>query len=362
MALSVNITKRLGDFQLRAAFEADQECLALLGASGCGKSVTLQCIAGTMTPDGGRIVLDGVTLFDSEQKINLPPQKRKVGFLFQQYALFPNMTVRQNIAAAAADKKTRDARTAEKLRQFRLEDAAELKPSQLSGGQQQRTALARMLMAEPRILLLDEPLSALDSYLRYRLELELAEELDQFHGTVLWVTHDRGEAFRNCSRICVIDRGISQPVCTTEDLFHAPRTEAAARLSGCKNYANAIPQGSCIRIPEWNLVLDCGREVPDEINRVGIRSHHVVPATQEINAFDCRVIRVISDVFSEIVLLRPAGTEENAPYLRMELKKSAWLEFAGLEILRVSVLPENLLLLSQRKENQNVPGSSCNSK
>ena len=128
MTLFVDIRKKLGEFQLDVKFQTGVETMALLGASGCGKSVTLRCIAGIMTPDEGKIILDGVTLFDSGQKINLPPQKRQIGYLFQQYALFPNMTVRQNIAAAVADKARRDAVTAQKLRQFRLEDAADKRP------------------------------------------------------------------------------------------------------------------------------------------------------------------------------------------------------------------------------------------
>ena len=227
MALSVDIRKALGNFHLAVQFDAGDETLALLGASGCGKSVTLKCIAGILTPDEGHIELDGVTLYDSASRINLPPQRRQVGYLFQQYALFPNMTVRQNIAAAVRDKARRQTEVAEKLRQFRLEAVADQKPGQLSGGQQQRCALARILASEPTAILLDEPFSALDSYLKYQLELELAETLGGFPGTVLWVSHDRGEVFRNCRRVCVIDRGRSQPVTTLGELFRSPGTEAA---------------------------------------------------------------------------------------------------------------------------------------
>ena len=125
MALSVDIRKALGNFHLVVQFDAGDETLALLGASGCGKSVTLKCIAGILTPDEGHIELDGVTLYDSASRINLPPQRRQVGYLFQQYALFPNMTVRQNIAAAVRDKARRQTEVAEKLRQFRLEAVAD---------------------------------------------------------------------------------------------------------------------------------------------------------------------------------------------------------------------------------------------
>ena len=169
MALSVKIQKQLGGFHLEVQFEAERERLALLGASGCGKSVTLRCIAGVLKPDAGKIILDGQTLYDSAARINLPPQKRQVGYLFQQYALFPNMTVRQNIAVAVRDRHQRERVTTEKLRQFQLEAVADQRPCQLSGGQQQRTALARILASAPRAILLDEPFPALDSYLKYQL-------------------------------------------------------------------------------------------------------------------------------------------------------------------------------------------------
>ena len=169
MSLEVNITKKLDGFTLRAEFTAGSTATALLGASGCGKSMTLRCIAGIVKPDAGRIVLDGRVLFDSEQHIDLPPQQRGVGLLFQNYALFPNMTVEQNILCglkAEKDKAVRRERCAEMLRAMRLEALAKRYPAQLSGGQQQRTALARILVGRPRILMLDEPFSALDSYLR----------------------------------------------------------------------------------------------------------------------------------------------------------------------------------------------------
>ncbi len=346
MALSVDIEKKLGDFTLSVRFEAENERLALLGASGCGKSVTLRCIAGILTPDRGRIVLDGVPLFDSAARIDLPPQKRQVGYLFQQYALFPNMTVRQNIAAAVREKQRRKEVTAEKLRQFRLEEVADKRPGHISGGQQQRTALARILASEPKMILLDEPFSALDSYLKYQLEVELAETLEQFPGTTLWVSHDRGEVFRNCRRVCVLDQGKSQGTFTLRELFHEPVTEAAARLSGCKNYANAIPTGSAVSLPEWGITLDCGKEVPPDICRVGIRAHHVVLAeAQAPDAFPCSVLRVIQDVFTTIVLLRPEGAALDAPPLRMELDRDVWYQAEDRCHVWVSVQPRDILLL-----------------
>lgn len=348
MALSVDIQKRLGTFRLQAQFEAEDERLALLGASGCGKSVTLRCIAGILTPDEGKIILDGVTLFDSAARVNLPPQRRKVGYLFQQYALFPNMTIRQNIAAAVRERGRREETVSRLLRQFQLEQAARQRPGQLSGGQQQRAALARILASEPRALLLDEPFSALDSYLKYQLELELMDTLDQFPGTVLWVSHDRGEVFRTCRRVCVIDQGRSCAVQNLSQLFHAPGTEAAARLSGCKNYADAVPQGEAVLLPEWNLTLSCGRPVPSGVKRIGVRAHFVRPAENAgENVFPCAVVRVVEDVFTTIILLRPEGAAPEAPLLRMELDKMAWRALPGKDRLRILIEPRDILLFEQ---------------
>ncbi|MBR0216819.1 MAG: ATP-binding cassette domain-containing protein, partial [Clostridia bacterium] len=175
MKLKVDIEKRLGDFCLRTAFEAEEGITGLLGASGSGKSMTLKCIAGIERPDRGTIELDGVTLFDSSRGIDLPPQKRHVGYLFQNYALFPNMTVRQNILCGLhheKDKAVREKQLETMLSTFGLSGLEKHKPAQLSGGQQQRVALARILVTKPQLLLLDEPFSALDSYLRLRLQLE----------------------------------------------------------------------------------------------------------------------------------------------------------------------------------------------
>ena len=216
MSLEVNIEKKLDGFTLRAAFSAGNIPTALLGASGCGKSMTLRCIAGIVKPDKGRIVLDGRVLFDSEQHIDLPPQQRGAGLLFQNYALFPNMTVEQNILCglkAEKDRAARQARCAELLRAMRLEPLAKRYPAQLSGGQQQRTALARILAGRPRILMLDEPFSALDSYLREAVESEVGSLLAGFNGTALLVTHNRDEAYRLCPEMVVLDSGRPHPGC-----------------------------------------------------------------------------------------------------------------------------------------------------
>ena len=211
MSLFVDITKRLGDFVLDVSFNADDpsETLAILGASGCGKSMTLKCIAGIERPDRGRIVLNDRVLFDSEVRVDVPVQDRRVGYLFQNYALFPTMTVLDNVMAGVrgGSRNERRERALGQIRAFRLEGLEGLRPAELSGGQQQRCALARIMANDPELLLLDEPFSALDGYLRWQLELELGDTLRAFPGGVVFVTHSRDEVYRMSQRVCVLDHG-----------------------------------------------------------------------------------------------------------------------------------------------------------
>ena len=187
MSLKVNIKKRLGNFNLDVAFETERGVFAILGASGCGKSMTLKCIAGIETPDEGRIELNGRVLYDSAKKINLTPQKRRVGYMFQDYALFPNMTVEQNIKAGMG-KHPEEEKVRSYINRFRLEGLEKHYPAQLSGGQKQRVALARALIARPQVILADEPTGALDSKSTDEL-LGVFERINQSGQTILMVTH-----------------------------------------------------------------------------------------------------------------------------------------------------------------------------
>ena len=193
MSLEVDIIKKLQGFELKVDFKADNDILGLLGASGSGKSMTLRCIAGIETPDNGRIVLNGRVLFDSENKINIPIRERKVGFLFQNYALFPNMTVEQNIGFGlikSISKIEKANKIRKKIIDLQLSGMEKRYPYQLSGGQQQRVALARALVVNPEILLLDEPFSALDEHLRNNMIIRLQEDLKEFKGTSIFITHN----------------------------------------------------------------------------------------------------------------------------------------------------------------------------
>jgi molybdate transport system ATP-binding protein len=343
--LLVDIKKKLGEFQLDVSFETRGETLALLGASGCGKSMTLQCVAGIIRPDSGRIELNGRVLFDSKKHIDLAPQQRRVGYLFQQYALFPHMTAAQNIAAGARhlSKAERRETVARIVRQFHLEGLENRYPAQLSGGQQQRLALGRIFAGQPELLLLDEPFAALDSYLKWQLELELMDTLAAFGGDVVFVSHDRDEVCRLCDTVCVLTDGRSEPTAPVRQLMASPGTVSAALLSGCKNYSRARRLDEhTVRCTDWGVTLRTAAEVGPGITAVGVRAHHIVPGPGAENNIPCAVSRVIEDVFSTIVMLTTPGDG----LLRLELDKEAWARLGQPEKLTVHVLPEQVMVLT----------------
>lgn len=351
MALLVDIKKNFGRFQLNVSFEAESGIITgLLGASGCGKSVTLKCIAGIETPDEGKIVLDGRVLFDSAKRIDLSPQKRQVGYLFQNYALFPNMTVAQNIAAGVRERNRREETVARLVRSLYLEGNEGKYPRQISGGQQQRAALARILASEPEVLMLDEPFSALDSYLKWQVELELTDLLAQFNGPVLYVTHDRDEVHRNCKQVCVLDQGRSQPLQPVHQLFENPSTLSACLLSGCKNFSRARPlKDGRLEAVDWGVELDCAAPLPEGLAYVGARAHYLRPADGPgPNRIECQVERVVDEVFSTVVMLSTPGGTQGYSRLRAEWPKDSWAALGSPAQFWLELPPEALLPLTER--------------
>ena len=348
MSLYAEIEKNLGSFRLRVKIEAENETLALLGASGCGKSLTLKCIAGIERPDKGRIVVDGRTLFDSEKGIDLTPQKRRTGLMFQNYALFPNMTVLQNIQAGAKrerDPERRKSRISAVMDSFGLSELSNHLPYQLSGGQQQRVALARILVSEPDILLLDEPFSALDSHLRFRLERELHQVIRDFGKTVVLVSHDRDEVFRLSEKIAIIKDGRVDRFGLKDEVFRRPGTVNGAILTGCKNISSMEKTGDRrIKALDWGIELETDRD-PGEACSVGIRMHDIRPGEGSCNNFLCRVADVIENPFSYTVMLMPEQAEA-ASLIGWELDKALWRRVQA-ETLVVNLPPEGLLLLNK---------------
>ena len=225
MALEVDITKKLDGFFMHMQFRAEQEIFAILGASGCGKSMTLKCIAGIEKPDEGRIVLDGKVLFDSEKKINLPPQKRKVGYLFQNYALFPNMTVETNIAAGlSGSKEEKQEAVARMICLFKLEGLEKRYPSQLSGGQQQRVGIARAVVLNPDVILFDEPTSALDPELVGGV-LKVIKDIAKEGITMIIVTHEMSFASDAANRVIFMAGGVVVEEGKPDEIFSNPKEE-----------------------------------------------------------------------------------------------------------------------------------------
>ena len=343
MSLYVDVEKELGGFHLNVKLEAGDETLALLGASGCGKSLTLKCIAGIERPDRGRIVLDDRVLFDSEKKIDLPPQARRTGLMFQSYALFPHMTVLQNIRAGAnrePDKGKRQAAVEAVVDSFGLKDLLNHHPAQLSGGQQQRVALARILVSAPHSLLLDEPFSALDSHLRFRLEQEVREVIRRFGKTVLLVSHDRDEVFRMADSIAIMNDGRVETLGPKQEVFRAPGSRSGAILTGCKNISRAEPVDQyLVRALDWGLTLKLARPA-EGVTAVGVRAHDVRQGEGE-NLLLCRVEEEIENPFSRLVIARPEGAA--APIV-FETDKERWRAERGQEI-RLNLPPEAILPL-----------------
>ena len=343
MSIYVDIEKRLGSFHLNATFEAGNDTLALLGASGCGKSMTLKCIAGIEKPDKGKIILDGVTLFDSEKNINLPPQKRHVGLMFQNYALFPNMTVLQNICVAAKREKDTAKRKIDidhVMSSFGLNELSSYYPHQLSGGQQQRVALARILVSNPNIMLLDEPFSSLDNHLRFQLEQSVRDVIRTFNKSVILVSHDRDEVYRMANQIAVMNNGQIEAYGNKKAVFDRPRTKTSATLTGCKNIS-AIKRLNENRIfaIDWGLELSVQGSFSNAAF-VGIRMHYLRPGNGE-NSVLCRVVEEIENPFSYVIMLRPEGADCTVP-IGFETDKATWESMRD-ETISIS-LPKDFLI------------------
>ena len=368
MSLELAIKKQFGAFTLDVAVEAGDETLGFLGASGCGKSLTLRCIAGIETPDEGRIVVNGTVFYDSTQRINLTPQQRKTALLFQNYMLFPNLLVEDNVGAGIPKQVSKEERAriiAEELHRFGLEGFEKRYPSQLSGGQQQRVALARMLAARPGILMLDEPFSALDSHLKGVLEQNLVSLFDAFQGTILYVSHDIDEALRFCDRIAVVDGGAIMEIDSGEDLVHHPQSEAALKLSGCKNAPAVVYEEPYkVHVPSWGISLTTEEPVPSDVRYLGVRANYIrVADGPGVNNFRVRVDRVSDARFERMALVGfldrnpedPPAVERmdnEMTYLHQHMfwrtskDGSSWLPQEGDE-LWIHIPPERIYLVTK---------------
>ena len=340
--LKVNIQKELKEFDLDVDFELKKGRLGILGPSGCGKSMTLKSIAGIVNPDSGVISLtadDETVYFDSNKKINLKPQKRNVGYLFQNYALFPNMTVEENIGIGV-EKENREKTVPEMIRRFHLEGLEKRYPRQLSGGQQQRVALARIMAYGPDVILLDEPFSAMDTFLKEQLRLELLNSLKGFKGFSIMVTHDRDEAFQFCDELIVLDNGKIIAKGETYEVFENPKKVQVARLTGCKNISKVeIIDDHHVRSLDWGLEFEVSKEITPNITHIGIRAHDFAFCQQDdVNVINTSNSTIIEMPFEwEITLANGLWWKYDKQIHEHEFKIPKYLK----------VDPKNIILLEE---------------
>lgn len=319
MSLYIDIEKQLKSFTLKVKFNQENNIIGFLGESGCGKSMTLKCIAGIETPTKGKIILNNRVLFDSEKGIDLPIQDRNVGLLFQDYSLFPHMTVRQNIEIGLLNLDKKDIREISNkyIDKFKLNELENRYPYQLSGGQSQRVALARVLATSPQILLLDEPFSALDYHLRRDMENELMDALHEYNKSSIFVTHDINEAYRVCDEILVYDNGRAKDKREVQELFNNPNSYMEAKLTGYKNISR-------IKKVDNNkfYTIDFGIEFIankscNNINYIAIRQENIQLTKDEKGLF--KIKNIVENPFGYTIYIQ--NTKLNNKYIQVEIYK-----------------------------------------
>ncbi len=354
MSVNVEIKKKLGDFTLDLHLESESRRIGILGASGCGKSMTLKSIAGIEKPDSGCIIIDGKKMYDSsEKKCNWKPQQRNIGYLFQNYALFPTMTVRENIGIGLkCEKEEKKAKVDEMLKKFQLEGLENHLPGELSGGQQQRTALARIMIYEPDMILLDEPFSALDMFLKDRLQQELQEMLVDYEGTVILVSHNRDEIYQLCDELLIMDRGHDICCGKTKDIFEKPVYKEAARLTGCKNIVPIQKiDAHTAKVPLWGMTLKLQQEIADDIQYVGLRAHDFVPIWSQdtaVSGEQCNWVSVNVKSVADLPFERKYflhSQVDDAEDICWFVQRDEWDEYDTKGIPQFLEIPEEKLLL-----------------
>ncbi|MEG3959619.1 molybdate ABC transporter permease subunit [Microcoleus sp. herbarium2] len=329
--LCLNIFKPLSGFALDVGFDISPEVLGILGASGSGKSMTLRCIAGLETPSSGKIVVNGKVLFDSAEGINVPSKDRRIGFLFQNYALFPHLSVAQNIAFGLQhlSESEQKLRIKEQLISVQMSGLENRYPHELSGGQQQRVALARAIAPSPDLLLLDEPFSALDTHLRSQLERELMQTLANYRGITLFVSHNLEEVYRVCKNLLVLAEGRPIAFDTKENIFDRPGNFTVAQLTGCKNFSAAKPISvTVVEAIDWGCTLTVVEPIPKSLVSVGIRAHQLsfVSGCDRENTFACWIASTVETPHRVTLYLKLHSPPNHSQdyHLQAEVFKEKW--------------------------------------
>lgn len=348
--LYADIHKKIGDFELDVCIGSDARRIGILGASGSGKSMTLRSIAGIEEVDRGHIEISGRVLYDSESRTNLKPQKRSVGYMFQNYALFPTMSVLKNVMAGIKDGKaaSRD-KALDMLKRFRMDGYEDRLPGELSGGQQQRVALARIMVTEPELILLDEPFSALDGYLRDRMQVEMMEMLEDYPGQVLMVSHSRDELYRFSEEMFVLKGGKILRQGETKSIFLDPRRIEVAKLTGCKNFSDAkVLDAHRLEATGWGITLQLGKEIPEWVRHIGYRAHYFEPVwgERQENCIRFDLVRVDDLPFEKNYYIRSeSGGEVDFSDLHSDDRLLCWfVQGEEQKILEEKGLPDFLKL------------------
>jgi molybdate transport system permease protein len=354
--LEVQIAKKLGNFILDVSFAAGNAPLSILGASGAGKSMLLRCVAGLERPDRGRVALNERILFDGDRKVNLPARERRIGMLFQHYSLFPHRTVKENIAFGLRElpEGEQERRIAALVERTHIGGLENRYPQQMSGGEQQRAALARALAIEPEALLLDEPLSALDTHLRSQMEAELQSTFEQFARPSLLVTHNIEEAYRLGEQLLVLTKGKVAAFGAKDEIFRRPPSLGVARLTGCKNFSRtrAIDEHT-VEALDWNCRIRVAQPVASDSAQVGIRAHHIRFAeangavAQSANIFPCWLVRASETPFRVTLYLRVQQPADGSGeyHLQAEVTKERWQKLNDQAAPWKVMLPEDAVFL-----------------
>ena len=339
-ALQVDLARRHGPFQLQLQFETTCSRLAILGASGAGKSLLLRCLAGLERPDRGRICLNGQVLFDSDLGIDRPLQRRRIAVVFQHHALFPHLTVAGNVAFGLSDRDRahRRQQVQAQLEALNLLPFAHRFPDQLSGGQQQRVALARALVTQPQLLLLDEPFSSQDTHRRRQLQRHMLEVLNKSGVPSLLVSHDMDEAYRLSEELLVIGRGQLLTHAPKRRVFDQPLSRDVARLTGCKNITRVEWRTRHqLWAPAWGIALDRDHPWPRDTASIGIRANHLElrpfaasDLESHSNRWPCRVVDVSEGALTVSVYVVPKGaTATTLEPIQVEVSQRSWRELAS---------------------------------
>jgi molybdate transport system permease protein len=364
--LEVQIEKRLPEFTLDVGFTCGDEPLSVLGPSGAGKTMLLRCIAGLERARRGRVALGNRVLFDSSKSVHLLPRDRRVGMLFQHFALFPNKTVGENVAFGLQKlpRHEQQQRVTSLLERTRIIGLESRYPRQISGGEQQRAALARALAIDPEALLLDEPLSALDTHLRSQMETQLQETFAAYRRPALLVTHNIEEAYRLAERILVLSRGRVAAFGGKDEIFRRPASLEVARLTGCKNFSRArMISTGMVEAVDWGCQLRVVHELAAAVTHLGIRAHEIEfvemnSGAPRENVFPCRLVRSSETPFRVTLYLslrQSAGaTSENSSFdLQAEVTKETFRLIRERPMpWHIQLRPESIFLLPDESSQQ----------